>query len=181
MTTKTGTTVWADKFGNWWASVPLSGSAARDARKARSAIHEQLAERSGDPSTIVVRVKLDHATNDAAIYRERMGAKRKTAYTTRVIEPSLEGDGAHYPNIGSTACLVECRDLLTGDRWNVLDIDPRTNMSYENRWHGWLGATDGVSRTARGGWRVVSVKLNWGDSRLDWLERTARIRLAQEG
>lgn len=58
------TNVWADGFGRWHASVPLSGDARKDAREARRLIVAALAERYApifDPTT--VHVSREHITN----------------------------------------------------------------------------------------------------------------------
>lgn len=66
-------TTWADGFGVWHASVPLSGSPRRDAMAAREAIRTELEARYApnyDPSTLHVtreRITL-HGT---VVYRER--------------------------------------------------------------------------------------------------------------
>lgn len=66
------TKVWADGFGVWHASVPLSGSRQRDANLARKMIRDELAERHSpnfDPQVVgVTRVSVtNHGT---AVYRE---------------------------------------------------------------------------------------------------------------
>ncbi|AIG78447.1 Hypothetical protein AJAP_28040 [Amycolatopsis japonica] len=64
--------VWADAFGVWHASVPLSGSRHRDAMRARKLIVDAIAERSGpsfDPSR--VRVTRESITGHGTVkYRE---------------------------------------------------------------------------------------------------------------
>ena len=66
-------TTWADGYGRWWASVPLSGSRHRDAPRARRAIVAELEARGGpcfDASA--VRVERAHVTNHGtAKYREK--------------------------------------------------------------------------------------------------------------
>lgn len=60
--------VWADGFGIWHASVPLSGSRQKDALAARSAIVTALAEREGprfDPSR--VHVTLERITGHGTV------------------------------------------------------------------------------------------------------------------
>lgn len=63
---------WADAFGVWYASVPLSGSRAKDAAQARKLIRAELEERYApnyDPSTL--HVTRDRITNHGTvIYRE---------------------------------------------------------------------------------------------------------------
>ena len=63
---------WADGFGVWRASVPLSGSASVDANKARKAIIlalEERSERNFDPRSI--SVTRERVTNHGtAVYRE---------------------------------------------------------------------------------------------------------------
>lgn len=65
-------TTWADGFGVWHASVPMSGSRRRDAMAARKAIMAELEERYApnyDPSTL--HVTREHVTNHGTvIYRE---------------------------------------------------------------------------------------------------------------
>ena len=65
-------TTWADGFGVWHASVPLTGSPQHDASVARRALREELALREGrnyDPRRIgVTRERVtNHGT---AVYRE---------------------------------------------------------------------------------------------------------------
>ena len=66
-------TTWADGFGRWHASVPLSGSRHRDAMTARKAIVAELEERHApnfDPTT--VHVTRERVTNHGTIiYQER--------------------------------------------------------------------------------------------------------------
>jgi hypothetical protein len=48
---------WADGFGRWHASVPLTANALADANRARALIIAELTEREGphfDPSTVHV-------------------------------------------------------------------------------------------------------------------------------
>lgn len=63
---------WADGFGRWHASVPMTGSRQRDAMKARALILAELSERYApnyDPSTL--RVTRERITNHGtAIYGE---------------------------------------------------------------------------------------------------------------
>lgn len=65
-------TTWADGFGVWHASVPLTGSPQRDAAVARKALREELAARESrffDPKR--VGVTREYVTNHGtAIYRE---------------------------------------------------------------------------------------------------------------
>lgn len=73
MSTPTPVTTWADAFGVWHASVPLTGSPRRDADTARAAIRAELVAREAptwDPSIIgVTRERVtQHGT---AVYRER--------------------------------------------------------------------------------------------------------------
>lgn len=64
--------VWADNFGIWHASVPLSGSSQKDALAARKLIRAELTERYApnyDPSTL--HVTLERITgHGTAIYKE---------------------------------------------------------------------------------------------------------------
>jgi len=67
-------TVWADGFGHWHASVPLTGNPLADANKARTLIIDELAQREGpnfDPKRVhVTRTKITgHGT---AVYSERI-------------------------------------------------------------------------------------------------------------
>jgi len=66
------TNCWADGFGRWHASVPLTDSRSKDSRKARALIQEALTEREGpnfDPDS--VHVRRERATaNGAVVYRE---------------------------------------------------------------------------------------------------------------
>lgn len=70
--TEQNVTTWADGYGLWHASVPLSGSRTRDAHVARRLIRTELEERyapSYDRHTLHVR--REHVTNHGtAIYRE---------------------------------------------------------------------------------------------------------------
>lgn len=66
------TNVWADGFGRWHASVPLTDSRRKDALTARALIREALTEREGpqfDPTRVhVTRERVtEHGT---AIYGE---------------------------------------------------------------------------------------------------------------
>lgn len=68
-------TTWADGFGRWHASVPISGSPQRDAMAARKAILAELKlrydawNRPFDPSTL--RVTRERITNHGTvIYQE---------------------------------------------------------------------------------------------------------------
>lgn len=66
------TNVWADAFGNWHASVPLSGSRAKDAATARRLIMAELVARSAPGSTPVFSITLERITNHGtAIYGEK--------------------------------------------------------------------------------------------------------------
>lgn len=66
--------VWADAFGVWHASVPLSGSAQRDANTARDAIRQGMRDAIGtaEPDAdYVIRVTREHVTaHGTAVYRE---------------------------------------------------------------------------------------------------------------
>ena len=63
-------TTWADGFGIWHASVPLSGSRHKDAMAARKAIREELDSR-GVSTDYILKVTLEHVTNHGtATYRE---------------------------------------------------------------------------------------------------------------
>ena len=63
-------TTWADGFGIWHASVPLSGSRHKDAMTARKAIRDELDARDVSP-TYALRVTREHITNHGtAHYRE---------------------------------------------------------------------------------------------------------------
>lgn len=63
-------TVWADGFGVWHASVPLSGSRQRDAATARKLILAEL-EARGNGSPISFRITRDHVTTrGTAVYKE---------------------------------------------------------------------------------------------------------------
>lgn len=66
-------TVWADGFGRWHASVPLSGSRARDAQLARRKIIDEIAYREGRArNRIKVSVTRERVTNHGtAIYGEK--------------------------------------------------------------------------------------------------------------
>lgn len=68
-------TTWADGFGVWHASVPISDSRQRDAMTARKAIHAELKlryeawNRPYDPSTL--HVTRERVTNHGTvIYKE---------------------------------------------------------------------------------------------------------------
>lgn len=59
-------TTWADGYGVWHASVPLSGSRHKDALAARRAILAELRERGHiDPSAI--RVTRERVTNHGTV------------------------------------------------------------------------------------------------------------------
>jgi len=62
------TQTWADGFGVWHASVPISGSPMRDALTARKAILAELEarERHLDPSR--VHVTREHVTNHGTVH-----------------------------------------------------------------------------------------------------------------
>jgi hypothetical protein len=64
---------WADGYGRWHASVPLSDSQNADARRARVAILAELEQRSGrhwDPGAVhITRYAVDYTANTAK-YRE---------------------------------------------------------------------------------------------------------------
>lgn len=66
-------TTWADGFGVWHASVPLTDGRQRDAMTARKAIQAELEERYApnyDPSTL--HVTREHVTNHGTVhYREK--------------------------------------------------------------------------------------------------------------
>lgn len=66
--------VWADAYGVWYASVPLSGSRGRDANEARRVIREGMRSAIGTlepPADHVIRVTRVRVTNHGtAIYRE---------------------------------------------------------------------------------------------------------------
>jgi hypothetical protein len=71
MTTETfNVKTWADGFGVWHASVPLSGSASRDAMRARRQIRAELDAR-GVSEHYRLRVTRERVTNHGtAVYRE---------------------------------------------------------------------------------------------------------------
>lgn len=67
------------------------------------------------------------------------------------------------PEVGAIYCLVEWADLDPAydtppdkRRGNTLTKNPRTNMSRNVLWSGWLGTTDSIHRYALGAYRVVS-------------------------
>ena len=63
-------TTWADGFGIWHASVPLSGSRHKDAMTARKAIRDELTARGVTPNYIL-KVTRERITNHGtAHYRE---------------------------------------------------------------------------------------------------------------
>lgn len=60
--------VWADGYGKWHASVPISGSPQRDAHAARKLIRAELEERYApnyDPSTL--HVTRERVTNHGTV------------------------------------------------------------------------------------------------------------------
>lgn len=67
-------TTWADGFGVWYASVPLTDKPRADAIKARKLIQEALTEREGpkfDPTA--VHVTKERVTNHGTvIYKEKL-------------------------------------------------------------------------------------------------------------
>ena len=64
-------TTWADGFGVWHASVPLSGSRHRDAMAARRAILAEITDRGPDGYVPVIRVTRERVTNHGTVvYRE---------------------------------------------------------------------------------------------------------------
>lgn len=71
-TSPTEGTAWADGFGVWHASVPLSGSTQKDALAARRLILAALKEREGQGfSPKRVRVTREHVSNHGTVtYRE---------------------------------------------------------------------------------------------------------------
>ena len=61
---------WADGFGIWHASVPLSGSRHKDALAARKAIRDELTARGVSPD-YPLKVTREHVTfHGTAHYRE---------------------------------------------------------------------------------------------------------------
>ena len=63
---------WADGYGNWHASVPVS-TPARQAREARKLIMGELMSRGCDPAYFtMLRVSRDrvHCAPDRVVYRE---------------------------------------------------------------------------------------------------------------
>lgn len=76
-----------------------------------------------------------------------------TKYTTRKVRLDFDSP---LPPIGSTVALVRCTDESTGETWHTLDESPRTNLSGEECWQGWLGSTNGVSARALGKRRLVT-------------------------
>ena len=66
----TNETTWADGYGQWHASVPIT-TPARQAAAARRAIRAELAARGTDPA-YPLRVTRERVTNHGTvIYRER--------------------------------------------------------------------------------------------------------------
>lgn len=64
-------TTWADGYGRWHASVPLTYSPKDDARKARRLILAELRERSAAVDPRAVRVEVERVTGHGTIiYRE---------------------------------------------------------------------------------------------------------------
>ncbi len=69
MTTRVHT--WADGFGIWHASVPLTASPKQDAQKARRAIIAELRERVHELDPRRVQVELERVTAHGTVtYRE---------------------------------------------------------------------------------------------------------------
>ncbi|EWM19715.1 hypothetical protein [Kutzneria sp. 744] len=65
---------WADGFGRWHASVPLTDYAVADANKARALIIAELTEREGpqfDPSAVHV-TRTSVTGHGTAVYSERV-------------------------------------------------------------------------------------------------------------
>lgn len=85
------------------------------------------------------------------------------ARTTRIVTVDNDRDGTPIPpQPGDVLCLVEWRDLhptrpSDPRRGCHLTADPRTNLSHESLWEGWLGCTNNISEHALGAYRVVSV------------------------
>lgn len=64
-------TTWADGFGIWHASVPLSGSRHKDAMTARKAIRDELVAARGVFPYYALRVTRERVTfHGTAHYRE---------------------------------------------------------------------------------------------------------------
>lgn len=63
---------WADGYGRWHASVPLSGSWRKDAAAARKLIMDELFARSAPNVRPVFSITLERITNHGtAIYGEK--------------------------------------------------------------------------------------------------------------
>jgi hypothetical protein len=64
--------VWADGFGRWHASVPLMGSASKEAVAARRAILAELRLRAPRDAKLVLRVTRERVTgHGTVIYGEQ--------------------------------------------------------------------------------------------------------------
>jgi len=59
--------VWADGFGRWHASVPITGSRQRDAMAARKLITAAIDERGERHPDWRVRVTREHVTNHGTV------------------------------------------------------------------------------------------------------------------
>lgn len=89
--------------------------------------------------------------------------------TTRVVtvadpaDPTAPCGPARIPQPGEIYCLVAWQNLAPNrgaprhsTRGAYLTTDPRTNLSHETRWEGYLGTTNDVHEQALGAYRVVS-------------------------
>lgn len=59
--------VWADSFGRWHASVPISDSRNRDAHTARKAIRDALDERGERHPDYPIRLVRENVTNHGTV------------------------------------------------------------------------------------------------------------------
>lgn len=67
-------TTWADGFGIWHASVPLSGSRHKDALTARRAIIAELEQREAPYRAVRLQVTRERVTNHGTVvYQEVWG------------------------------------------------------------------------------------------------------------
>lgn len=61
-------TVWADGFGRWHASVPITGNPRSEAAHARRLIMAALVERSNGVDRPVFSVTREHVTNHGTVH-----------------------------------------------------------------------------------------------------------------
>lgn len=92
-----------------------------------------------------------------------MNTITKARRTRRVVtlDDTYNAQTGFYETItvtpGDIVCLVRVTDTMTGKESHTLTTQPRTNVSHEIKWHGWLGTTDDIAENALGAWRVVSI------------------------